>query len=73
MQVRRGPSIDDSSEVMVMRMGRRSLASEVETDQSDSKAMSLEVKLISGEVDKPCQDRLTEEERPCCRLGGSCL
>ena len=31
----------DISELMVMRMGKRSLVSEVETDQSDSSAMSL--------------------------------
>ena len=43
----------DSSELMVMRIGKSSLASEVETDQSDSSAMSLEAKLMSGEVDRP--------------------
>ena len=43
----------DSSELMVMRMGKWSLASEVDTDQSDSSAMSLEAKLILGEVDRP--------------------
>ena len=43
----------NSSEFMVMRMGRRSLAREVETDQSNSSAMSLEAKLMSGEVDRP--------------------
>ena len=31
-------------------MSRWMLASEVETDQSDSRAMSLEAKLMSGEV-----------------------
>ena len=31
----------DSSELMVMRIGKLSLASEVETDKSDSSAMSL--------------------------------
>ena len=31
----------------------RSLASEVETDKSDSSAMSLEAELMSGEVDRP--------------------
>ena len=36
-----------------MWMGKWSLASEVETDQSDSSAMSLEAKLMSGEVDPP--------------------
>ena len=36
-----------------MMMGRRSLASEVETDQSDSSEMSLEAKLMSGEVNRP--------------------
>ena len=30
MKVRRGPSIVDSSELMAMRLGKRSLASEVE-------------------------------------------
>ena len=29
------------------------VASDVESDQSDSSAMSLEAKLISGEVDRP--------------------
>ena len=38
---------------MVMRMGKCSLASEVETDQSDSSAKSLEAQLMSGEVDRP--------------------
>ena len=42
-----------SSELMVVWMGKLSLASEVETDQSDSSAMSLEDKLMSGEVDRP--------------------
>ena len=36
-----------------MRMGKLSLASEVETGQSDSSAMSLEAKMMSGEVDRP--------------------
>ena len=43
----------DCSELMVMRMGKLSLASEVESDQSDSSAMSLEAKLMSSEVDRP--------------------
>ena len=43
----------DSSELMVMRMVKLSLASEIETDQSDGSAMSLEVILVSGEVDQP--------------------
>ena len=43
----------DSSELMVKRMGRWSLASEVDADQSDSSAMSLAAKLISGYVDRP--------------------
>ena len=34
-------------------MGRYSLASEFETDQCDSRAMSLEAKLMSVEVDRP--------------------
>ena len=42
-----------SSELIVMRTGRLSQASEVETDQSDSSAMSLVAKLMSGEVDRP--------------------
>ena len=46
MKVRRGPSIVDSSEMMVMRIAKLSLASEVETDQSGSSAMSLEAKLV---------------------------
>ena len=29
------------------------MTSEVETDQSDSSSMSLEAKLMSGEVDRP--------------------
>ena len=41
----------DSSELM--RIGRRSLASKVTTDQPDSSAMSLKAKLTSGEVDGP--------------------
>ena len=53
MQVRRGPSIVDISELMVMRMEKLSLASEVETDQSDISAMPLETKLMTGEVDRP--------------------
>ena len=40
----------DSSELMMM--SKRSLASEVETDQSDSSVMSLEAKLMSGEADR---------------------
>ena len=43
----------DSSKLMVMRMGKISLASEVDIDQSDSSAMSLEVIPMSGEVDRP--------------------
>ena len=43
----------DSSELMVMRMGRRSLASKVATDQPDSSSVSLKAKLTSGEVDGP--------------------
>ena len=43
----------DSSELMVMRMGKCSQASEVETDQTDSNAMSLEAKLMSCEDDRP--------------------
>ena len=43
----------DSSELMVMRMGRLSLDSKVETDQSDSSAMSLEAKLMSNEDERP--------------------
>ena len=42
----------DSSDMMVIRMDRWSLASEVETDQSYSSAMSLEAKLMSGEFDR---------------------
>ena len=34
----------------MMRMGKRSLASELVTDQSDSSVMSLEAKLMSGEL-----------------------
>ena len=40
----------DSSEFMVMSICKLSLASEVETDQSDSSAMSLEAKRMSDEV-----------------------
>ena len=43
----------DSSELMAMRIDKLSLASEVETEQSDSSAMSLEAKLMSGEIDRP--------------------
>ena len=44
----------DSSEMMVIRMGRLSLASDMETDQYDgSSAMSLEVILMSYVVDWP--------------------
>ena len=52
VDVRLGPSIVDCLELMVMRMGRWSLSSEVETDQCDSCAMSLEAKLMLGEVDR---------------------
>ena len=38
-----------------MRMGKCSLASEVETDHSDSRAMSLKAKLMSGEVERRMQ------------------
>ena len=41
------------SELMVMRMGKWSLAGEEEIDQSDSTAMSLEAKLVSVEVYRP--------------------
>ena len=43
MWARRGSSIMDSSELMEMRMGKWSLASEVETDQFEPKLMSSEV------------------------------
>ena len=43
----------DSSELIVMMMGRRSLASKVATDQPDSSSVSLKSKLMSGEVDGP--------------------
>ena len=36
-----------------MRMGELSLASEIDTDPSDSSAMLLEAKLMSGDVDRP--------------------
>ena len=42
----------DSSELMVIRMGKWSLSREVWTDQSDSSAMSLEAKLMSGEANR---------------------
>ena len=41
----------DSSKLIVM--SKLSLASEVENDQSDSSAMSLEAKQILGEVYRP--------------------
>ena len=53
MFVRGCPSVVVSSQLMVMRMDKCSLAREVETDQSDSSAMSLEAKLMSGEADRP--------------------
>ena len=34
-------------------MGKLSLANQVETDKSNSCAVSLEAKLMSGEVDRP--------------------
>ena len=43
----------DSSELIVMRMGKRSQASEVENDQSDSSAMTLQAKQMSGEAVRP--------------------
>ena len=43
----------DSSDLMMIRMGKSSLAHEVETDQSDISAMSLVASLMSGEVDRP--------------------
>ena len=43
----------DSSELMVLTMGRLSPAGEVDTDQSDSSVMTLEAKLMSGDVDRP--------------------
>ena len=43
----------DSSELMVMMMGRRSLASKVASDQPDSSSVSLKAQLMSGEVDGP--------------------
>ena len=43
----------DSSELLLKRMEKLSLASEVETDQSGSSAMSLEAKLMSVEDDRP--------------------
>ena len=42
----------DCSELMEMRMDRLPLAIELDTDQSDSIAMSLVAKLMSGEVDR---------------------
>ena len=35
-----------------MKMGKLSLVSEVETDQSDRSAISMEAKLMTGEVDR---------------------
>ena len=44
----------DNSELMAMSViSMLSLASEVEILQSDSSAMSLEAKLMSGVVDRP--------------------
>ena len=43
----------DSSELMVMIVGKLSQACELENDQSDSSAISLEANVMSGEVDKP--------------------
>ena len=43
----------DTTTTTTTTMGKWSLASEAETDQSDSSAMSLEAKLMSSEVDRP--------------------
>ena len=43
----------ESADLMLRRMGKRSLAIEVEADQSDCSAMLLKAKLLSGEVVRP--------------------